>query len=75
MNKARNKDLRELIKQAEKQGFNVKLTSGGHYRWTAPNGVFFFSASSPSDARALKNITQYLRINGFVELKKKKGRR
>lgn len=75
MNQASKKDLQLLVKQAEEQGFKVTLTNGGHYKWTAPSGVFFFSASSPSDARVLKNITRDLRINGFIQIKHKKGRR
>jgi predicted RNA binding protein YcfA (HicA-like mRNA interferase family) len=75
MNGASVKDLKTLIKQAQSQGFTVERTNGNHYRWIAPNGVFFFSATTPSDGRAIKNITSYLKVNGFIEIKQKKGRR
>lgn len=69
------KELQVLIKQARNQGWVVEQTKGTHYRWTSPSGVFFFSASTPSDTRALKNIQRDLKVNGFVMFQRKKGRR
>jgi hypothetical protein len=63
---ANKKELGNLIKLAIKAGWRVELTKGGHYKWIAPNARdFFFSASTPSDNRALKNILQDLRRRGL----------
>ena len=69
-----NKDFRQLIKQAEEQGWVVTTTNGGHLRWTGPTGRVVFSAFSPSDHRALKNIEKELRVGGFITIKQKKKR-
>lgn len=61
----------DLIRQAERQGWKVTVTPGGHLKWTAPNGKVVFSAYSPSDSRALKNSVSQLRLAGFIEVKKK----
>jgi predicted RNA binding protein YcfA (HicA-like mRNA interferase family) len=74
MGKIINKELAVLIKQAEKQGWQVEYTKGGHYKWITPRGNFFFSASTPSDPRAIDNIKRDLRVNGLITITKK-GRR
>ena len=60
-----DKDLRKILKEAEKQGFEVRHTSDGHpmvYR----NGEFVTqSATSPSDRRGQKNLIAALRRYGF----------
>lgn len=66
-----NKELGVLIKQAMKQGWNVNPTNKGHYKWVSPSGGFFFTASTPSDRRAFKNIKRDLRRYGFVEIERK----
>lgn len=73
--KISNKELSSLVKQATEQGWVVELTNGGHVKWQSPMGRFFFSAQTPSDIRALKNIKRDLRNNGFIELTRKKNRR
>jgi hypothetical protein len=47
------------------------MTKGHHYKWVSPLGRFFFSAYSPSDHRAIKNLKRDLKINGFLEITKK----
>lgn len=69
-----NKELTKLITQATRQGWSVTLTNGGHYKWQAPNGKVFFSAKTPSDTRALKNIQRDLKSNGFILVKKERKR-
>lgn len=69
------KDLRQLVKQAEKQGWEVTRTGGDHLKWVSPLGAFFFSASTPSDIRGLKNLKRDLRVYGFIELKRQKGKK
>lgn len=73
---AYRKELQELIKTAEKQGWVISANKNNHYKWTSPNGNFFFSASTPSDWRALKYILQYLRKYGYTEQgSKSKGKK
>jgi predicted RNA binding protein YcfA (HicA-like mRNA interferase family) len=66
-----NKQVQQLIKQAEQQGWSVTKTNNSHYCWKAPNGKMFYSAGTPSDNRAIKNIESDLRNSGFIILKKK----
>jgi predicted RNA binding protein YcfA (HicA-like mRNA interferase family) len=69
------KEVQELIKQAEAQGWVVQQSSGGHLKWLSPMGGFVFSSSTASDYRAVKNITRDLKAYGFIVIEKKKGRR
>lgn len=69
-----NKDIGNLIKQAERQGWEVTYTNGGHYKWVSPVGAFFYSASTPSDPRSIQHLKRDLRVNGFLQIEKK-GRR
>lgn len=64
-----------MVKEAESQGWQVLYTNGGHYKWIPPSGKFFFSASTPSDPRSIKNIKRDLRVNGLILITKKKGNR
>lgn len=50
------RDLKELIQTKERHGWQIKRTNGGHFKWTAPNGKFFYSAQTPRDFRALRKI-------------------
>lgn len=70
-----NKDVNVLIKQAERQGWNVTINKSSHLKWVSPMGGFFFSSSSPSDWRVVMKITKDLRMHGFVEIKKTNKRR
>jgi predicted RNA binding protein YcfA (HicA-like mRNA interferase family) len=69
------KELNELIKQAEQQGWNVCRTNGNHMKWVSPLGGVVFTSSTPSDARAMKNIKRDLRVNGFIEITRKTKRK
>ena len=70
-----NKEVLVLVKQAREQGWTVEKTNGGHYKWMSPVGKFFFSAFTPSDVRAVKNLERDLRVNGFIQITRKKGKR
>lgn len=70
---ASKKDFEQLRKAAEKQGWTVSLTGGGHRKWTSPKGEVVFSAYTPSDYRAIKNIIRELVRRGY-EPKGKNGR-
>ena len=67
-----NKELQSLIKQAESQGWQVLHLKGGHLKWVSPvSDRVVFTAFSPSDVRAIKNITRELRVSGFITIKQK----
>lgn len=54
------KEIKQLRVEAEKEGWVITLTRGNHYRW-AKGKTVFFTASTPSDYRAIKNIRQHLK--------------
>ncbi|MGV8845817.1 MAG: hypothetical protein ACOH1Y_12525 [Propionicimonas sp.] len=58
---ALNKDWAKLAKTAEAAGWTVTNTRGGHMKWKARNGAAVFSASTPSDKRAMANHISLLR--------------
>jgi predicted RNA binding protein YcfA (HicA-like mRNA interferase family) len=73
--KLTHKELRQLVEQAVEQGWIVNLTSGSHLRWKAPDGALFFTASTPSDRRALLNIRRDLLNHGFIEISRQERRK
>lgn len=54
------KEWYELARKAIAQGFSITPTSGGHYKWTAPNGRFYFSSGTTSDWRTVHNTESKL---------------
>lgn len=46
---------------AAKYGCTVLPTGGGHLKLRHPSGWFVFTASTPGDRRALKNVEAQLR--------------
>ena len=50
------KEIRNIIRLAIKKGYSVEVRKGGHYKFTAPTGKFFFTSATPSDHRAIQNI-------------------
>jgi hypothetical protein len=70
-----NKDVNDLIKEAEKQGWEVTMTKNSHLKWVSPLGGLFYSSSTPSDWRVVMKITRDLRMNGFIEIKHKQTRK
>lgn len=60
------KELKEIVKAAEKQGWQVKTTKKGHKMFYAPDGVNkVLAGGTPSDHRALQNLLADLRRYGF----------
>lgn len=63
---ASTKELTALIRVARKQGWTVEKTRAGKYKWTSPKGGLpYFSSLTPSDRRAIHNITGDLRKRGL----------
>jgi hypothetical protein len=65
------KELKILIDEAYKQGWEVTITNSNHLRWRTPSGGIVFTSYSPSDTRALYRIRKDLKLNGFIELKRR----
>lgn len=64
---ASKKDLKPLIKRAQAQGWTVTQTRGGHLCWkSGGTGQPYFSSSTPSDAKAVRNISADLRRRGLA---------
>lgn len=61
-----NRDFRDLAQLALAQGWEINKTNGGHLRWKAPAGALIFSASTPSDRRAVANLRSQLRRAGLT---------
>lgn len=60
------KELKEIVKAAEEQGWRVKTTTRGHSMFLAPDGINKVTAGgTPSDHRALANLLGDLRRYGF----------
>jgi hypothetical protein len=61
------KDLRRLAAEAQRQGWSVEKTGGGHLKWVAPSGARVYTASTPSDPRAFANVRAMLRRAGLAD--------
>ena len=60
----RDKDYESLFKKAESQGWRISKTKANHFRLRCPSGCGEHSItapSTPSDHRALKNLTARMR--------------
>lgn len=75
MVKTTSKDVNDLIKEAERQGWAVTMTKNCHLKWSHRSGALFFSSSTPSDRRVVQNIKRDLRMHGFIEIKQKQSRK
>lgn len=63
-----SKDVSQLKRELEKQGFAVERVSkkNSHYKVFSPEGKFVcFMPATPSDTRSLLNVIAELRRNGF----------
>lgn len=61
------KDIRRMIRIAEKQGWIVEHRKGGHILFFPPEKEYGFVtvSGSTSDHKALKNIRSYLKGAGL----------
>jgi predicted transcriptional regulator len=64
------RDIKQLIEKAQEQGWIIIKTSNNHYKWISPLGGLFYSASTPSDYKAIKNIKRDMKANGFIEIQR-----
>jgi hypothetical protein len=61
-----SKEIKQLVRKLEQQGWRVELGGGGHYKAFPPDVTkpMVTFASTPSDHRALRNIISMLRRSG-----------
>jgi predicted RNA binding protein YcfA (HicA-like mRNA interferase family) len=48
----KHREIRDLIRDAERRGWTSKLTGGGHYKLTHPSGAFVIMSATPRTNRA-----------------------
>ena len=63
------KEIRQLIRQLNQQGFDVRTTRRGHYLVSRNGRVVAGIPGTPSDWRSMKNTRSELRRAGFVSTK------
>lgn len=61
----KNKQMKQWVKQAEAQGFEVRITSKGHIQFKKDGQIVAVAASTPSDPRSWKNLIADLKRAGF----------
>lgn len=54
----RRKEIEQVIERGRQMGWTVKLSNGGHWKWTHPDGGIFYSSQTPSCPRAVQRIEQ-----------------
>lgn len=59
------RDMRHLLKQAQRRGWTLRPTSKGHIKLTAPSGQTTVVGGNESDHRALHNNIAKLRRMGL----------
>ncbi len=59
------KEIRELVRELEAQGFAVRRTSKGHYFITKAGQPITTISGTPSDHKALANAIAKLKRAGF----------
>lgn len=66
MGAAEKRMIMQWVRRAEQQGWAVRMSTGGHWKWYRPDGRMVASTSStPSDSRSLNNIRMHLRRAGL----------
>lgn len=58
------RDLQDVLRKLREQGWTVTLTKGSHWRCAAPGGGLYFTGSTPSDYRGIKNMKSDLKRMG-----------
>lgn len=62
-----NKEVRELIEEALRQGWRCERLASGHWKCLAPDGVgIVWIAGTPSDHRWKRNTVAQMKRHGFV---------
>lgn len=67
--KTMKKEIKVLIKDLTRQGFEVRLTRRGHHMVSKDGGAITTFPGTPSDWRSLRNSLAALRRAGFIATK------
>jgi hypothetical protein len=70
-----NKEMKQLAKEAESQGWVITIRNNSHLKWTSPAGAVVFTSATPGDMNAVNQIRRNLVLNGFVYIHKKERKR
>jgi hypothetical protein len=60
-----DRKLRALLELATEQHWEVRIRTNNHLVWVSPAGEKVFSAATPSDYRAVKNLARDLKHHGL----------
>jgi predicted RNA binding protein YcfA (HicA-like mRNA interferase family) len=60
-----DKETKAMVKVARSQGWDVKITGGGHLKFVSPEGKMVFAPSTPSCRRGRLNSRAQLRRAGL----------
>ena len=60
-----NKDMKRLIRQAEAQGFEIRISGKGHILFSIRGRRAATASGTPSDPRSWKNLVGDLKRAGF----------
>lgn len=69
------RDVQQLVREAEQQGWVILRTKNNHLKWLSPLGGIVYSSSTPSDHRALENLRRDLRVYGLIAVTKETRRK
>jgi len=56
-----SKEVRQFIRRAKKDGWNIIKTLNGHFKLTKPGSDIVFASGTPGDHRSLRNAEQDMR--------------
>ena len=56
-----SKEVRQFIRRAKKDGWEIIKTLNGHFRMTKPGSDIVFVSSTPGDRRSLRNVERDMR--------------
>ena len=60
------KEIRELLREAQRQGWRIEPTKRGHYKaWPPQGGPPVTISGTPSDWRSIRNVVALMRRLGF----------
>ncbi|MER7063985.1 hypothetical protein [Streptomyces albidoflavus] len=61
------RDITEIVKELERQGFEVKMGGSGHWKvYDADGHLIATLPATPSDGRGVRNVLAVLRRAGFT---------
>lgn len=59
-----SKEMVQLARRLEHQGWAVTRTKRDHYRFISPDGKTIYAPGTPSDYRSIRNVIAKLRQTG-----------